>query len=168
MICAHACGLHSRRCKPISICLVCVVARDYGWVSVCILAMIEWCCPTSGGERRRGGGWNRHVQKPYHVQDLPHSLASMRERLCYNLKTVGGGDCAVHAAFGDVDAGAVRCPRPRALIRESFGETATEFETKVGNACLCEELKKNSLAERIQRVRQERASAQAPRPSYTH
>ena len=86
--------------------------------------------------------WNRHVQKPHHVQDLPHSLASMRELLCYNLKTAGGGDCAVHAAFGDVGAGAVRCPRPRALIRGSFGETATEFETKVGNACLCEELKK--------------------------
>ena len=151
VICAHACGLHSRCCKPISVCLVCVVARDYGWVSVCILTMIEWSCPTFGSDRTaqmpekitlRGGGWNRHVQKPYRVQDLPHSLASMRERLCYNLKTVGGGDCAVHAAFGDVGAGAVRCPRPRALIRGSFGETATEFETKVGNACLCEELKK--------------------------
>ena len=52
VICAHACGLHSRCCKPISVCLVCVVARDYGWVSVCIFTMIEWSCPTFGGEQR--------------------------------------------------------------------------------------------------------------------
>ena len=67
----------------------------------------------------------------------------VRERSFRNLSTVGDGDCAIHAAFGDLVNGSVRCRKPRVLLSSAFGPTSQAFEASVGDSCLVQRFKKN-------------------------
>jgi len=53
-----------------------------------------------------------------------------RARSFRNLSTVGDGDCAIHAALGDLVNGSVRC-------------RSQAFEAFVGDSCLVQRFKKN-------------------------
>jgi len=94
----------------------------------------------------RGGGAHEHVERFYTVQklpDAPQCMARYQGQGFRNFVTGGGGDCAIHAAFGTWVHGEIYCGSPRQLLRESFGATAAIFEANVGDAGLCQRLKEN-------------------------
>ncbi len=106
----------------------------------------------------RGGGFSDDVILPqadsmehsdceglYRISGLPANVAvfdDVRERSFRNLSTVGDGDCAIHAAFGDLVNGSVRCRKPRVLLSSAFGPTSQAFEASVGDSCLVQRFKR--------------------------
>jgi hypothetical protein len=107
----------------------------------------------------RGGGFTDDEQLPqadsrehndseglYRISGLPAHVAvfdDVRARSFRNLSTVGDGDCAIHAAFGDLVNGSVRCRKPRVLLSSAFGPTSQAFEASVDDPNLVQRFKKN-------------------------
>ena len=93
-----------------------------------------------------GVGADEPVERFYTVQklpDAPQCIARYQGQGFRNIVTGGGGDCAIHAAFGTWVHGEIYCGSPRQLLRESFGATAARFEANVGDADLCQRIKEN-------------------------
>ena len=93
-----------------------------------------------------GGGKHEPVERFYTVQklpDAPQCVARYQGHAFRNLVTGGGGDCAIHAAFGTLLHGKMYCGRPRKVLGDTFGATAAIFEANVGDADLCQRIKEN-------------------------